>query len=281
MEKILIWKQTDVILQGTEQALKVAGGDDILKRLLVKVPSVENITSSDVLKALSAELDIGSWEEEEVGMYFENAFIEIFPKIQLYHACRPINLKSYLDNGILKANQAQLEFEARKLWLPDGSSLEIRRRVEDAIASFGQFFRDYNKRVFLAVDDNILLSYAGHYLISGSEYLQSVAVRIDQNLETKYRESLKNRGIPTMIYCHLNTLDLREMLRHLWAKLIVGYLFYRGGDRSGLLELDYTVTVDHVHPENIAGHYHPTKILDPHNGMTPYYPKQTNCELCR
>lgn len=215
------------------------------------------------------------WEDKT-----HEIFLSTVTHIRLFHACRPLSLESYLNKGIVKANQDDLENLAREIWITDNSSNQHKANVETAIQASAVFFTPYEKRVFLIVDDRVLLKTASHYLIRGSEYLQAISAKIEGNFVGEYKDPLRTRGIPTIIECDIPVVNLKDKLKDLWNVLISLYLssqFYSDDIDEGI---DYTITMDHVLPELITGHSHPVSLRDPHNGMKLVEFNDLNCSHC-
>ena len=76
---------------------------------------------------------------------------------------------------------------------------------EKIIEKFNGHWRDFDdmyKRVWMAVNKEVLLTLSGHYLIYGSEFISALA------MELGCRSSLKNAGIPTIFHCDIPLGDI-------------------------------------------------------------------------
>lgn len=218
--------------------------------------------------------------EDQWRKIFSDCFLKVISGIRLYHACRPTSLDSYLKDGIVKANQENLEKLAREIWLTENTSDTHKSNVENAILEFAKIFTPYEKRVFLIVDERVLLNTASHYLIRGSEYLQAISARMEECNIGIYQDPLRTRGIPTIIFCDVDANLLGNKLEYLWERLISLYLIDILDSNFIDEEIDYTVTMDHVPAKFISGHSHPKKLKDPHNGMRLIEFKDLTCQFC-
>jgi hypothetical protein len=218
--------------------------------------------------------------EDEWKNKIHEAFLETVTHLRLFHACKPVSLDSYLHNGIVKANQSLLEELARQIWLTETSPNQHRTNVENAIRESAIFFTPYEKRVFLIVDDNVLLKNASHYLIRGSEYLQAISAKIERDFVGEYKDPLRTRGVPTIIECDVPVANLKRNFNDLWDILIFRYLSSHIYSNYIDDEIDYTITMDHVPPNLIIGHTHPRALRDPHNEMKLIKYNNLTCSHC-
>lgn len=272
----LIWNQAKLRIDGAISVLSKLLSAKKLNQLKEHLPNLDGISSSELIEYFAVISEIENSEEALI-QFVEFEFLNHFSKIRLFHGCRPINLNSYLEQGILKNNQNRLENEARNIFSETNPSKQLLEKLEDAILELGELYTPYKKRVFLIVDDRVLLETAGHYLINGSEYLLAIAVRVPcQNMQ----DLLRKRGTPTIIFCDIPTIHIRTKIRRLWLTIVLDYLYHLGGFDISTDPLDYTVTMDHVPPNLISGHYHPTVIKDPHNSYITYRPELTKCSHC-
>lgn len=98
-----------------------------------------------------------------------------FTHIRAYHACRPLNIQNYLINGIQTINRAQALREA--LLRIKSDYIDEKKIVQEFSKQWGDF-ADIHKRVWMAVNKEVLLTYAGHYLIYGSEFINELAMKL-------------------------------------------------------------------------------------------------------
>lgn len=174
-----------------------------------------------------------------------------YTHIRAYHACRPIEIDNYLINGIKAIN--------RELALEDAlKRINAAYIAEDDVKRmFIKEWKNINtsdKKVWLAVNREILLKDSGHYLIYGSEFTNILA------MELGCRDTLKNIGIPTIFICDVPLQDIEGS----WLSA-VEQAVNRFSD-------DVSIYVDAIRPDNIIGYEHPQEIMDPYCGYIKYRP---------
>lgn len=194
--------------------------------------------------------------EEHLGDEYEIDFgLEGYTHLRAFHACRPMNLSDYLDNGILPISYESALQDVRNRVICDYVS------EEDAILKFKEEwseFEDMHKRVWLQMNKDLLLNTASHYLIYGSEFINALAMLLG------CRDRLKQIGIPTIFFCDIPIANIAPMaLLDIQNSINDGYTY------------DIGFAVDEVEPNNIVDYEHPTKRLtDPYGGTyKPDYEK--------
>ncbi|MCI8363934.1 MAG: hypothetical protein HFG34_03145 [Eubacterium sp.] len=175
-----------------------------------------------------------------------------YTHIRAYHACRPLNIQDYLINGIQILNEKQALRE---------SLLRIKSDYVDEekiIKEFGRQWRDFDdmhKRVWLAVNKKILLTFSGHYLIYGSEFINTLA------MELGCRSSLKKAGIPTIFHCDIPLENISSSTVMDIETLVA----------SGYID-DISIAVDEVFSQDIVDYEHPKEVPDPFYYNAKYRP---------
>jgi hypothetical protein len=184
-----------------------------------------------------------------------------------FHGCRPRNLDSYYQNGIRVADFSALDAWAREIFLTDEFREITRAAVDTAIASISTV----DQRVVHAIlDDRVLIRYAGHYLVYGSERVCAIAAALSRTGFTDYRQVLKRFGRPTVFEVSLpwgafTEHTLENLARHIRDNLST---VRRTGSPP---EMDFTVTLRQtISPAQIISHYHPDVVTDPLAGMVEY-----------
>jgi hypothetical protein len=115
-----------------------------------------------------------------------------FTHAAAYHACRPIDIDSYLRAGISPADTSKLETLAKSLFDSDSD-------VEAAIKDMGTEYLNHGSEkigLFISRTGSIESGYR-HYLKYGSEFLQCVARRLGDWAV----EQLSSQGSPTLFKC--------------------------------------------------------------------------------
>lgn len=127
-------------------------------------------------------------QEEDINLYD-------YTHIRAYHACRPVSIQKYLINGIQVIDRAQLLKESLlRIKLDFIDEKEIKKKFNESWKELG----DIHKRVWLQINKKELLTYSGHYLIYGSEFINALAT------ELGCKSSLKKVGIPTIFHCDIS-----------------------------------------------------------------------------
>lgn len=181
--------------------------------------------------------------------------IDEYTHLRAFHACRPIKLSDYLDNGILPISYESALQDVRDRVVCDYVS------EEDAILKFQEEwseFEDIHKRVWLQMNKDLLLDTTSHYLIYGSEFINALAMQLG------CRDKLKQIGIPTIFFCDIPVEDIVPMtLRDIQN-------VFNSGDTY-----DISFAVDKVLPQDIVDYEHPTKrLVAPYGGTyKPDYEK--------
>ncbi len=179
-----------------------------------------------------------------------------------YHGCRPESVDSYYRDGVQSANVRRIDDEARKLFVSPAFPGLTQTAVNGAIA---QLETRFDHLVNVIIDDRVLLQSAGHYLIYGSERIQSIAVRLPINA----RQALKQIGRPTIFEIGLPWDALTDRTMDGLISTLRSHLHIIRRHKVVPL-LDFTVNVLHVPPAWIRTHEHPAEIVDMHEGMSIY-----------
>ena len=120
-----------------------------------------------------------------------------YTHVAAYHACKTLNLDSYLINGIAPANTNRLIEEA-KLFFDDADAVEEvinKMKTEHYGSEYFEHGRD--KVGFFQTRDGSLKD--SHYLEYGSELYQCIARRLGEQAIQR----MANQGTPTLIQCSL------------------------------------------------------------------------------
>lgn len=174
-----------------------------------------------------------------------------YTHIRAYHACRPLSVEQYLENGIQKRSKIELLSETiirlGGLRLPDD---EIRRAFDGVWKDYhGE--ADCNNGVYLGAWKEELLNESAHYLIYGSETMNATAVALAPNEweVNRFRDELKKTGRPTLIVCDIPLADIVEPYRSSLERIMP-----INGDAGFLVPC--------VAKENIIDFIYPTEMPD-------------------
>lgn len=173
--------------------------------------------------------------------------IDGYTHLRAFHACRPLKISDYLNNGIEPISYRSALQDVKDRIVGDYVSKEV------AILEFQKEwseFEDMHKRVWLQMSKDLLLGTASHYLIYGSEFINTLAMNLG------CRSRLKKIGKPTIFCCDIPMEEITSMtLNEIQSSFNEGYTD------------DIGFSVDRVLPQNIIGYEHPTKRLtDPYGG---------------
>ena len=203
-------------------------------------------------------------------------FGRAFRSIRTYHACRPTDVGTYLRSGLELSRPEQMKLQAFELF---GSLGVTRAEIDHAYESHD--LSSESGVLFLSLDDRDYVEYCGHYLIYGSERLQSVAAGLHPLYGSRPRALLREQGIPTIFDIDLpiefvDQRTLAELVRNMLEAL------FKAPKRipRAAPNIDFTFTVKTPLPAAcIRGHSHPASIRDP-NGGSEYRTPATWCAHC-
>lgn len=185
-----------------------------------------------------------------------------YTHLRAFHACRPLRLEDYLKNGINPINYKSAIKDVKDRIVSNSISLK------EAVAKLNdewKKFDDMHKRVWLQMNKNILLGEASHYLIYGSEFINSLS------LQLFCRERLKYIGIPTIFHCDIPLEDIDIVLLNDIQNNI-----------NNNHKNDISLSVEKVEPNNIVNYEHPEmKMINPFGGYyEPDYKLLKDCGYC-
>ena len=188
-----------------------------------------------------------------------------FPLIRMFHCCRPTDIQSYYDNGLLVLDSGKSNEDLRAVFFdnpefPGITATHIEAAVEEMAGSYRR-----HGFVYFGLDDRYLIDVCGHYLIYGSEYVQSLAACIERQTGRSVKPVLRRRGVPTVFAVDMpiehfdddELTTLGEAALHAWA-----YSIAHNTAEAG--EIDFAIELDQpLGPDFISSHYHPECIPDP------------------
>ncbi|NCC61025.1 MAG: hypothetical protein EOM12_08795 [Verrucomicrobiae bacterium] len=181
-----------------------------------------------------------------------------YTHIRAYHACRPQNVGSYLNEGVKPFDRERMHSIASDLF---GLS------TDEVVKSEGDL-ETFDGRAYFNLFKKELLKHSGHYLVWGSEYLLKMAVELDQSNDGKYHNVLLRTGIPTIFTCDIPI----SMLKQEEAEDISRSYSKNHEDLSCWL-------FQPLPPEYIVGHDHPREMFDPIR-WRKYINSQFTCPYC-
>ena len=109
-----------------------------------------------------------------------NRFYQRFAFVKMYHCCRPLSIQSYYDCGIRVLNMSEMNSRFEKIFLGNQQFPQVTQtHIQSAINHMAKSYKRHGY-VYFGMDDRFLINNCGHYLIGGSEYLQSLAAFIER-----------------------------------------------------------------------------------------------------
>lgn len=192
--------------------------------------------------------------------------------VRLAHGCRPSNLASYMRLGIRPYNAESFR-EVLEIFLKKRTVAPYRSSILEAAAKLKD--RGDELKVFLALDERSLLTYAGHYLIYGSEWLTAA-------LGENGRQALKRNGVPTLLYVNWPFRNASRSERSQFALRIFREwvrLTCLGSVTTSFADFTF-VAAGRVDESLLLGHSHPNRIIDPLEGCRIYRTIRRTCDVC-
>uniref|UniRef100_UPI00046F2A17 hypothetical protein n=1 Tax=Paenibacillus maysiensis TaxID=1155954 RepID=UPI00046F2A17 len=125
-------------------------------------------------------------------------FQDDYTHIRAYHGCCTTNVKSYYENGILAIEENSARQQAIDL-------LSERIAKEVVLNEFNKQWSKLDrihKHVWFTLTRKELINSCGHYLIYGSEFINSIAAALN------CQEYLVGRGLPTIFHCDVPISDI-------------------------------------------------------------------------
>lgn len=237
----------------------------LLSRLVAKVCCHKNDFAylDDVLAFRDVYSKIGDYLQlaERLPVFLQEAFTFI----RMFHCCRPVDAKSYYQDGIRVLTPTETDMRFKKIFLgnprlPLMTEAHIDTAIELAAKSYGR-----EGRIYFGLDKGFLIKRCGHYLIYGSEYFQCLAGHIESRTGQPVKAELTKIGTPTIFKIDLpieyvsdqDLCELGEAALHAWAYRIVH-------PNAAIRDMNYAVNINHdLTSDLIKGHYHPECIPDP------------------
>ncbi|WP_196591983.1 hypothetical protein [Pectinatus frisingensis] len=256
---IFIWRDSKDWLMVVHNLLSDIMNDAVVAKVRQNVPEY---ISHDNFLWLDLIIDAHYNCFYDIKEVINSRFCQYYSHIKAYHGCRPEDVNSYYKNGIVTLDPQMFNQLAYQIFCSKELNFD-KRTVEDAIKKVGTNLRE--GRVFLSLDDQLLVEECGHYLLYGSEYLIAIAAVLSEPSGIDYRQVLRQKGKPTVFLCDVpinfikrNTLcELTGVILQSWLK----YVLY---NEIPSRQIDFTLTLyNNVPPDNIVGHYHPDRARDP------------------
>lgn len=193
--------------------------------------------------------------------------------LKTYHGCRTEDVGSYFRHGLRVHNRDELTDHLKSLISKHDELRHVKPTLDEEIAKVEKSFDE--GRLFVVIDDTVLLDRAAHYLIYGSEWISAV-------LGHNNRKVLLKSGIPTLLEIDLplkraNSAQLRRLAERMlteWTMRACNYPdWHTPVDFSFILQFD-------LPPTWIVGHTHPKELKDPLEYGHVYRTPRATCAYC-
>jgi hypothetical protein len=220
----------------------------------------------------------GVWVIDEMVSWLNNTYTSV----KAYHACSPMNVSSYYENGLIGQRETSIISEFKKIF-SDIDDEYLGKAIQSLHKSRGS--NEAGKIYFgTNIDDFINIdSGSGHYLIYGSEYILALAAKLMHmgcGYED-YRMRLRGVGTPTVFEVNIpleqvepvQIKGLAKTMLAVWGNKLLNI------DADNKYGMGFVVWTD-IKPSCIVSHIHPDKICDPYYGNTIFRPKKVSCEVC-
>lgn len=269
MDKIFVWKN---FYDWKDSFKKLSFG--LLSEDLISIikSHAEEIYTNDCgpLEELIME------DEDNITNYekFIEGFKKYYTHVITFHACRPVNIKTYYRNGLQKISFESLQDIFREIYLSEKFPEVSERDIIECIQSVSQ--RYSRNELYVTLDDREFISDSGHYLIYGSEYLSCLALGLKPEYKYDYRSHLRTIGVPTIYKIKLPIHMVHDDdLRCLYNVGIRCWIYNYLHNREDNASIDFTFLItDNIPAENVIDHWHPTKIRDWLNNGMLYHVKE-------
>lgn len=185
--------------------------------------------------------------------------------LRAVHGTRTADLARFYSEGLRPLDPAAAHEQARQIFLggdfPELSEMDLTRSIGDV----GTETRE--GRVYFEANEQMLIDFAGHYMLYGSEYLVAIAARLKGKGMRDYRQVLKTNGTPTLFVCDvpLQLIESRiisefagNALEMVFKELVDGASFRPDQHRGAGFWISEPLS-----PSCIVGHYHPVITRDP------------------
>jgi hypothetical protein len=241
-----------------------------------------------VLVDLSTSQDLDQFDDDSIWIEMIHDAIEgtvedttrrIIEKIKQkevisFHACRPLDIGEYTEHGIQPLNRERLMEQISSMAYSNHLVALKLQEIEKAVNEWEPGIDE--GRVFTALDDRELLHNSGHYLVYGSETVNSILMK------SGLKGVLKSTGIPT-IFRICQKLSQFNMQQHheLASEMLLDWSRRKLTQSDRVTILNFTLFGECViPPERILGHNHPPNIFDPIE-WRDFVNDRVTCDLCR
>jgi len=177
-----------------------------------------------------------------------------------YHGCRPLDVTTYYQRGLLTGNISDLNRRGEELFYTPEFPFVTRQIMDDALRSIPDID---DGKLFVVLDEIDFVNDSAHYMIYGSEHLCGVGASLMRATGRDFRQILKRHGKPTLVRIALpQTLvdddQVLDLARHLCSDL----WDLRKKDAPPCYSWSFILR-DSLPSHCIMDHIHPNRIPDP------------------
>ena len=216
-------------------------------------------------------------QPQDADSLFAELFYDHYTHIRCFHGARPIDVGSYLTDGILGQSSSTIEVTFRKVFadLPKES-------LDMALDEFLDRKNNEQGKLWVLLEEKELVQNCGHYLIQGSEYVMALAASLCRiHRGEDYRLRLRDIGTPTIFEAHVPIDCFADnQVISLTRSVLSGWGQFVSGNDLGFDSCPCLVLYRDIEPEQIAAHSHPARIRDPHFGFSQYNNPKVKCDHC-
>lgn len=169
--------------------------------------------------------------------------LSIYTHIRGYHACRPEDVKSYVQEGIRLLDHKAMQKTAARVFNLSVTEIKKMEKERDLSPSDKIYFCAFKRE---------LIKGSGHYLCWGSEYLAGLACLLDMSERGRYHTILENTGTPTLFICDVPIEAIPDWLLNDIQE------HYDPDDSNCSFWIN-----DDLPPDCIIAHEHPQQIFNP------------------
>lgn len=164
-----------------------------------------------------------------------------YTHIRAYHACRPININDYIENGIHTFSKEDAwKIVRERLMLCGIKEEKIKETFE---LCWDEKLHHFDK-ICVGISKQELLTHSGHYLVYGSEFICGMAAQLF------CQNRLKRIGVPTLLVCDI---DICKFSTDALEAIESGGLYDGTWDGGAFLNnnIDASEIIDYIHPKKM------------------------------
>jgi hypothetical protein len=183
--------------------------------------------------------------------------------LRAVHGTRAEDVEPFYREGLRPLEPHYFHDRAREVFLSGEYPELSEASLQAAITSVGSSMRE--GRVYFEANEELLIEFAGHYMLYGSEYLTAIAAHLGQARD--YRQVLKLSGLPTLFVCDVPLTLIGSSVLQDFAGSALESVFQELLDGAEPQKDRWRGAGFCIHKPlpaaNLVGHYHPIIQHDP------------------